>query len=215
MQRLIKAQLVIAGSLVAAICLTLAACGGGGSTAGAGGGGGTTVAGSVVKGGSAAVLPDQYLQPGSNRQALAALQLFVPAAQAAVYQVTLICTGGFNDTQSTNDFGKFTFVGGDTLVGSCQLLVNGTLAATFDVTSGSKNEVEINDNGGSFSVAKMETENEGGSNNVVKVEVEDGKSSDQASNDDKSSEDGKSSDQTSENEKESEDDKSSSNSGPG
>jgi len=208
MQRLIKTQLVILGSLVTAICLTLATCGGGGSTAGAGGG--TTMVAGLVKGGSASLVPEQYL-PGQAGRALAALQLLVPGAQAAVYQVTLNCTGGFNDTQSTDANGKFTFVdpGDGSLSGNCDILVNNIPAASLTVASGTNNEVEINDNGGSFTVVK--TESNPSNNNVVEVEVEN-ESNDQASNDqskddqNSSSEDDGESSASKETEHESEDD---------
>ena len=175
MRKLIQTQIVILGSLVTAFALTLAACGGGGSSAGAGGGG-TTVFGSVNNGVAAL---DRDVHTPRTGSLLALGNLVVPTAQAAVYSVTLACTGGFNSTVNTDANGKFTFVGDATLSGSCNVSVNGALVTTVDVLPGTSNEVEINDTGGGFTLAKVESKP---GSNEFEVEVEDERS-DQASND--------------------------------
>ena len=175
MRKLITTQLVILSSLLAAFALTLAACGGGGSSAGAGGG--TTVFGSVNSG-VAAVSPDQVLPTSGILVAVG--YLLIEDAAAAVYQVRLVCSGGFDSTQSTDANGKFTFVGDATLSGNCDVYVGLTLVTTVAVAPGTSNEVEINANGDNFTVASVESKP---GSNKFEVEVEDEKSSDQASSD--------------------------------
>jgi len=181
MKRIIQSQVVVLASVLAALGLTLAACGGGGSSAGAGGGGGTTVAGVVKSGGVAGI----GIEQGRLAHALiAASDYLIADANAAVYQVSIDCTGGYTDSQPTDANGNFVFTSNDpTFSGDCTISVEGNPVTTVAVTSGTKTEVEVNDNGGTFVVSKTETENS--TTTAVKVEVEDSQSA--SSDDSKSS----------------------------
>jgi len=149
MTKVIRTQLVMLFALVAALVLTLAACGGGSSSSGFGGGSGGTITGTVSSG-TAAILPSGHLEP-----VLASVMDLViePVHAAPVADVTVVLkdsAGKQIETQKTGPTGTFTFMvpeAGDYIVE--------VAGADIPVTvgpAGSTQSVEVTTGGGTLMV---------------------------------------------------------------
>lgn len=191
MKNIIKGQVALLVSMLAAIAITLTACGGGSSSSAAGGSSVKTasVSGTVTNGGVSAL----NIRSGSDF-VTALGNAIIPAAHAATeYLVEVNCDGGGNYSGNTVN-GKFKIMVNVTDTENCNILVDGESAGIVAVTQGRETEVKIAVGVGA--PLMVDSFDKGPENSTqVEIEIEDEQSSDDvASADDISSDDGVSDD---------------------
>jgi hypothetical protein len=189
MKILIKSQVAILASLLAAFALTLTACGGGSSSSSAGGSGSlnaATVSGTVTNGGLASLSIRQ-----SGSLLLAISDAIVSAAHAsgvANVPVSVDCGTGPEGTASTSTDGngEFSMTVDDVGTGDCEVSVNG-VPRSVPLRAGKKTEIEVTLSGGVvtfMSIDQDSSDDFGTAGALVAGEVEDDLSSDDISSDD-------------------------------